>query len=135
MKDRSGHNGYQVPIYSAIDVANAEWSGGNSFRSSAWIGLCTRSQVTNPDLQLDDSALSPFCFDANSFAQDVQFDYDRSANFKRLQDVAVGRLQAGATRRQGSSAGRERRDLYVGYQASISEEKQFDSFGGWGWPV
>jgi hypothetical protein len=23
-------------------------------------------------------------------------------------------------------------DLYIGYQASVSQEKQFDSFGGWG---
>ena len=89
-------------------------------------------------------------FGGAAVAQDVQFDYDRSANFnayrtyqwvdhKRIevgdqildQDIkrAVDEQLAGKGLRRVESGG----DLYVGYQAAISQEKQFDGFG-WGGP-
>jgi hypothetical protein len=90
------------------------------------------------------------CLGVAAFAQDVQFDYDRSANFsayktyqwvdyKRVdvgdqlldRDIkrAVDEQLAGKGLRRVESGG----DLVVGYQASISQEKEFDSLGsGWG---
>jgi hypothetical protein len=89
-------------------------------------------------------------FGGATFAQDVRFDYDRSANFnacktyqwvdyKRVevgdqlldQDIkrAVDEQLAGKGLRRVESGG----DLYVGYRAGISQEKEFDSFG-WGGP-
>ena len=89
-------------------------------------------------------------FGGAAVAQDVQFDYDRSANFnayrtyqwvdhKRIevgdqivdQDIkrAVDEQLAGKGLRRVESGG----DLYVSYQAAISQEKQFDGFG-WGGP-
>src|SRR5271157_5849137 len=86
-----------------------------------------------------------------AFAQDVQFDYNRSANFNAYktyqwvdykpvqvgdelldQDIkrAVDEQLAGKGLRRVESGG----DLLVGYQAGISQEKQFDSFGSGGWP-
>ena len=92
------------------------------------------------------------CLAAAAFAQDVQFDYDRSANFSayktyqwvdyRKVDVgdqlldrdikrAVDEQLAGKGLRLVESGG----DLLVGYQASVSQEKEFDSLGsGWGGP-
>src|SRR6476620_12356056 len=85
-----------------------------------------------------------------AFAQEVQFDYNRSANFnayktyqwvdyKAVQvrdqlldhDIkrAVNAQLAGKGLRGVESGG----DLLVGYQAAISQEKQFDSLG-WGGP-
>ena len=85
------------------------------------------------------------------FAQDVQFDYDRSANFnayktyqwvdyKAVQvgdelldrDIkrAVDEQLAGKGLRRVDSGG----DLLVGYQAGISQEKEFDNIGTGGWP-
>ena len=84
-----------------------------------------------------------------AFAQDVQFDYNRSANFNAYktyqwvdykpvqvgdelldQDIkrAVDEQLAGKSLRRVESGG----DLLVGYQAGISQEKQFDSFGSGG---
>ena len=81
-----------------------------------------------------------------AFAQEVQFDYDRSANFSAYQtyqwvdytpvqvgdqlldrDIkrAVDEQLAGKGLRRVDSGG----DLLVGYQAGISKEKQFDSIG------
>lgn len=96
--------------------------------------------------------LSLFVFTgAAVFAQDVQFDYDRSANFggyKTYQWVdympvqvadqlldrdikrAVDAQLAGKGLRRVESGG----DLLVGYQTAVSQEKQFDSLGGWGGP-
>ncbi len=90
------------------------------------------------------------CLGVAAFAQDVQFDYDRSANFNlyktyqwvdyKTVDIgdqlldrdikrAVDAQLAGKGLRRVENGG----DLLVGYQASISQEKQFDSFGsGWG---
>jgi len=96
------------------------------------------------------------CLGVAVFAQQVQFDYDRSANFSAYktyqwvdyQRVAVGdqlldqdikravdeQLAGKGLRRVENGA-----DLLVGYQAGISEEKQFDAFasgfgsGPWGW--
>ena len=98
------------------------------------------------------------CLGVAAFAQQVQFDYDRSANFSAYktyqwvdyQRVAVGdqlldqdikravdEQLAGKGLRRVESGG----DLLVGYQTRISEEKQFDAFGsgfggwgGWGGP-
>lgn len=85
-----------------------------------------------------------------ALAQQVQFDYDRSAHFTayktyqwvdrqrvdlgdRLldQDIkrAVNEQLAGKGLRRVENGG----DLYVGYQAGISQEKEFDS-SGWGGP-
>ena len=92
------------------------------------------------------------CLGVAAFAQDVQFDYDRSANFsayktyhwvdyKEVQpgdqlldrDIkrAVNEQLAGKGLRRVESGG----DLIVGYQAGISHEKEFDSSGagGFGW--
>jgi hypothetical protein len=99
------------------------------------------------------------CLGLTAVAQEVQFDYDRSANFNAYktyqwvdyrevqvgdqlldQDIkrAVDAQLAGKGLRRVESGG----DLHVGYQAAISQEKQFDSlgwgggpyFGGpWGW--
>jgi hypothetical protein len=90
------------------------------------------------------------CLGLAAFAQDVQFDYDRSANFSAYKtyqwvdykavDVgdqlldrdikrAVDEQLAGKGLRRVESGG----DLLVGYQAGISQEKQFDSTG-WGGP-
>ena len=90
------------------------------------------------------------CLSVAAFAQDVQFDYDRSANFNVYktyqwidykavqvrdqlldQDIkrAVDAQLAGKGLRRVENGG----DLLVGYQAAISQEKQFDSLG-WGGP-
>ena len=90
------------------------------------------------------------CLSVAAFAQDVQFDYDRSANFNAYktyqwvdhkavqvrdqlldQDIkrAVDAQLAGKGLRRVENGG----DLLVGYQAGISQEKQFDSLG-WGGP-
>jgi hypothetical protein len=90
------------------------------------------------------------CLSVAAFAQEVQFDYDRSANFNAYktyqwvdhkavqvgdqildQEIkrAVDAQLAGKGMRRVESGG----DLLVGYQAAISQEKQFDSFG-WGEP-
>jgi len=90
------------------------------------------------------------CLGVAAFAQDVQFDYDRSANFNAYktyqwidykpvapgdqlldQDIkrAVDEQLAGKGLRRVESGG----DLIVGYQAGISQEKAFDSLGSeWG---
>ena len=85
-----------------------------------------------------------------TFAQEVQFDYDRSANFgvyKTYQWVdyrsvqvgdelldndikrAVDAQLAGKGLRRVESGG----DLIAGYQAGVSQEKQFDAIGTGGW--
>ena len=87
---------------------------------------------------------------AAAFAQDVQFDYDRSANFNSYKtyqwvdykpvqvgdelldrDIkrAVDEQLAGKGLRRVESGG----DLLVGYQAGISQEKESDSIGNGGW--
>src|ERR671926_1268317 len=93
-----------------------------------------------------------FLLSGAAFCQDVQYDYNRSANFngyKTYQWVdyrpvapgdqlldqnikrAVDEQLAGKGLRRVESGG----DLLVGYQAGISQEKQFDSLGsgGPGW--
>lgn len=91
------------------------------------------------------------CLCVAAFAQDVQFDYDRSANFGAYktyrwvdykevpvgdqildQDIkrAVDAQLAGKGLRRVESGG----DLLVGYQAGISQEKEYNSLGGWGGP-
>ena len=93
------------------------------------------------------------CVGVAALAQDIQFDYDRSANFSSYktyqwvdyravapgdqlldQDIkrAVDEQLAGKGLRRVDTGG----DLLIGYQAGISQEKQFDGFGfgprGWG---
>ena len=91
------------------------------------------------------------CLGVAAFAQQVHFDYDRSANFSayktyqwvNYQEAQVGdqlmdqeikravdaQLAAKGLRRVESTG-----DLLVGYQAAISQEKEFNSLGGWGGP-
>jgi hypothetical protein len=85
-----------------------------------------------------------------AFGQEVQYDYDRSANFNAYktyqwvdyravpvgdqildQDIkrAVDAQLAGKGLRRVESGG----DLLAGYQTAISQEKQYDSLG-WGGP-
>jgi hypothetical protein len=84
------------------------------------------------------------------FAQDVQFDYDRSTDFSAYKTYhwvdytpvpvgdqlldqnikrAVDAQLAGKGLRRVDGNG----DLVIGYQAGISQEKQFDGWGGGGW--
>lgn len=93
------------------------------------------------------------CLGTAALAQDVHFDYDRSANFgsyKTYQWVDMKPVQPGdqlldkdikrAVDEQLAGKGLRRvdsdGDLLVGYQAAISQEKQFDGAGwfprGWG---
>jgi hypothetical protein len=90
------------------------------------------------------------CLGAAVFAQEVQFDYNHSANFtayktyqwidyKQIdvgdqildQDIrrAVDAQLVGKGLRRVESGG----DLLVGYQAGISQEKEFNSLGTGGW--
>ena len=97
------------------------------------------------------SATVLVCLGVATFAQEVQFDYDRSATFGHYQtyqwvgyrEVQVGdqildqdikravdtQLAAKGLRRVESGG-----DLLVGYQAAVSQEKAFDNLGGWGGP-
>jgi hypothetical protein len=85
-----------------------------------------------------------------AFAQDVQFDYDRSANFNayktyqwidykavqvrdQLLDQAIKRAVDSQLTGKGLGRVENGGDLLVGYQSAISQEKQFDSLG-WGGP-
>ena len=98
----------------------------------------------------DISLTALLLFGGVAFAQDVQFDYDRSANFsayKTYQWVDYKRVEIGdqlldqdikrAVDEQLAAKGLRRvengGDLFVGYQAAISQEKQFDGLG-WGGP-
>jgi hypothetical protein len=105
---------------------------------------------------INSTALLLACLSVSAFAQQVQFDYDRSANFSAYktyqwvdykpvavgdqlldQDIkrAVDEQLAGKGLQRVESGG----DLLVGYQKAISQEKQFDAFGSgfgggpWGW--
>ena len=90
------------------------------------------------------------CLGVAAFAQEVQFDYNRSANFsayKTYQWIDYRRVDPGdqlldqdikrAVDAQLAGKGLQRvdsdGDLVVGYQAGISQEKEFDSLGGGGW--
>jgi hypothetical protein len=90
------------------------------------------------------------CLGAAAFAQEVQFDYDRSAHFNayktyqwvdyrsvQLADQLLDQDIKRAVDAQLASKGLRRVEsgggLLVGYQAAISQEKQFDSLG-WGGP-
>jgi hypothetical protein len=97
------------------------------------------------------SATVLVCLGVAAFAQEVQFDYNRSANFSAYktyqwvdyrevpvgdqildQDIkrAVDAQLAGKGLRRVESGG----DLLVGYQAAISQEKEYSNLGGWGGP-
>ena len=86
------------------------------------------------------------CLGVGAYAQNVQFDYDRSANFtayKTYQWVDYKPVQIGdelldrdiKRAVDGQLAGKGMRrvetdgDLLVGYQVGISQEKQYDGFG------
>ena len=96
------------------------------------------------------SLIALLLFGGAAFAQEVQFDYDRSANFNSYKtyqwvdykqvevgdqlldkDIkrAVDEQLAGKGLRPVESSG----DVYVGYQIGISQEKEFGSVG-WGGP-
>ena len=89
------------------------------------------------------------CLGVSAVAQEVHFDYNRSANFSAYktyhwvdfkevevgdqildQDIkrAVDAQLAGKGLRRVESGG----DVIVGYQAGVSHEKEFNSLGGWG---
>ena len=85
-----------------------------------------------------------------AFAQDVRFDYDRTANFSayrtyqwvdyksvRAGDQLIDRDIKRAVDEQLAGKGLRRvetgGDLRVGYQTSVSQEKEFDGLG-WGGP-
>jgi beta-galactosidase GanA len=92
------------------------------------------------------------CLGVTAFAQDVQFDYDRSVNFnayKTYQWVDYTRVDVGdqlldrdikrAVDEQLAAKGLRRvesgGDLLVGYEAGITQEKEYESLGGgWGGP-
>lgn len=91
------------------------------------------------------------CLATAAFAQEVQFDYARSTNlgaYKTYQWVDYREVQVGdqildqeikrAVDAQLAGKGLRRvesgGDLLVGYQAAISQEKEFNSLGGWGGP-
>lgn len=95
-------------------------------------------------------SLAPVFLAAAAFAQDVQFDYDRSVNFSsyktyewldrrvppgdQLLDQDIKRAVDGQLAGKGLRRVETGGILQVGYQGAISEEKQFDSFGwGPGW--
>jgi hypothetical protein len=87
-----------------------------------------------------------------ALAQDVRYNFDKSANFNgfktykwvvikgdtQLQDLADRQVKAavdaelakkGLTRSESDTA-----DLYIGYQAAVSTEKEYTSFdSGWGY--
>src|SRR5436190_2265453 len=124
-----------------------------SFKSprTAWACRCTSSSMQLKNLTI------LMCLCGAAFAQDVQFDYNRSANFSayktynwidyrqvdpgdQLLDLdikrAVDEQLAGKGLRRVETGG----DLIVGYQAGVSQEKEFDStgsggWGGWGGPL
>jgi hypothetical protein len=90
------------------------------------------------------------CLSVAAFAQDVQFDYDRSANFNayktyqwidykavqvrdQLLDQDIKRAVDSQLTGKGLKRVENGGDLLVGYQSAISQEKQFDSLG-WGGP-
>src|SRR5215510_12655768 len=88
----------------------------------------------------------------SSFAQDVRYNFDKNADFskfktykwvpikdaakvsdlvdKQIKDAIDSELATkGLTKVEGDDA-----NLYIGYQASIGEEKQFNSYStGWGY--
>ena len=91
-----------------------------------------------------------FCLSVAAIAQDVHFDYNRSASFSAYktyrwidykpvppgdqlldQDIkrAVDEQLAGKGLRRVETGG----DLIAGYQAGISQEKEFNSIGAGGW--
>ena len=109
------------------------------------------NQIVTPMRLINLAAL--MCLSVAGFAQDVQFDYDRSANFSAYktyswvdyrrvapgdqlldQDIkrAVDEQLAGKGLRRVESGG----DLVVGYRAGISQEREFEGIGpgGWGGP-
>jgi hypothetical protein len=88
------------------------------------------------------------CLGMAILAQEVHFDYDRSATFStyrtyqwvdyrpvqvgdQLLDQDIKRTVDGQLAAKGLRLVESDGDLLVGYQATISQEKQFDGFG-WG---
>jgi len=86
------------------------------------------------------------CLSALATAQDIHFDYDRSANFSTYKtyqwvDSPAGRAPNQLTDQNIKRAvdaqlvlkGLQRvetgGDLHIAYQAAVDQEKQFDSFG------
>jgi len=86
------------------------------------------------------------CFGAAALAQEVHFDYDRSANFSAYRTYQWAHSKAGrapnqlmdqnikrAVDEQLAVKGLQRvesgGDVQVAYQAAVDQEKQFDGFG------
>lgn len=86
------------------------------------------------------------CLSLAALAQDVQFDYDRSANFgafktyqwvdspsgratNQLMDQNIKRAIDSQLALKGLQPVQSGGDLQVAYQAAIDQEKQFDGFG------
>ena len=86
---------------------------------------------------------------AAAFSQEVQFDYDRSTNFgayktyqwvdykpvapgDQLLDQDIKRAIDAQLAVKGLRRLETGGDLLAGYQAGISQEKEFNSLGGWG---
>jgi Domain of unknown function (DUF4136) len=91
---------------------------------------------------------------ASSFAQDVRYNFDRSANFSNFKTykwvaikdatqvsnlvdkqikstVDAALAMKGLSKVEGDNA---KADLYIGYQSAIGQEKQFNSYSsGWGY--
>jgi hypothetical protein len=86
------------------------------------------------------------CLGAVAFAQDIQFNYDRSANFSTYKTYQWVEMKSGKASNQLMDQNIRRAidaqlvlkglqrvetggDLQVGYQVALEQEKQFDGFG------
>jgi len=88
---------------------------------------------------------------SSALAQDVRYNFDKNANFagfktykwveikgaQKLSDLADRQvreaLEAELTKKGLTKSEADSADLYVGYQAGVSQEKEFTSFNsGWG---
>ncbi len=110
--------------------------------------ICGMNQIAIPMKLTHVTAL--LCLSVAGFAQDVQFDYDRSANFSayktynwidysrvdpgnQLLDQDIKRAVDGQLAAKGLRRVESGGDLVVGYQAGISQEKEFEGNGPGGW--
>jgi Domain of unknown function (DUF4136) len=92
------------------------------------------------------SLIGLLCMAVLAKAQDVQFDYDRSANFNayrtyqwvdfknggvsnQLMDQNIKRAVDAQLALKGLQRVESHGDLQIGYHAAVDQEKQFDGFG------
>ncbi len=96
-------------------------------------------------------AIVALCWSAAALAQEVKYDYDRSVDFGKYKTYKWVKVEGAqypdqitdknimtAIDEQLASKGLARKDadpvdLYVGYQASVEQEKQVTAYGGGGW--